>query len=572
MRNLYRGSILLASCLICARLGRAQTVTLDKTSLTFPSAAVGAASAAQIITLTNSGGTALTVNSVALTGTNSGDFVQASACKSVAAAGNCTISVTFKPTAAGSRTAAVTITDSAAGSPHSVTLTGTATAAAAASTAAPVCKSTVTGAIAYTDLKSGKVSLPYGTAFAITGDVSQVTVTGGALNTLIAPQSVNGDYGTSDGVTGAMVDSPITGTAWTVNLGKLSPDSSVTVNFHFTGPLAPTFVNTVLGKMLGDPAFTVATQQFAAIAKGKPSAEQMAAAALMAQTAASIVTSILKTNGLIPKSPDDLKTALGTAILAKIEPVYNVNLEMVTLQNPIYHVAELLGTTPADLAKWTAQQLADAIRGKTLDYSKVPTGNRADVQQEVEQFPKSFDDAAAGLTAGVQGAIFIGSASLAVGSDQATDVVCDLQKYAGFDVGALYSPRLNELRSFFMVHIYFGTVDAHPGAPPPKHTTGEWLRQRTSLALGMALADVSGSSNSKISGENAFIYGLGFRLNKYFRITGGGLLYRTTLPAGSNGMTSPANGALRHEFFIGPSIDITGLSALQSLFAKSKSN
>jgi hypothetical protein len=60
-------------------------------------------------------------------------------------------------------------------------------------------------------------------------------------------------------------------------------------------------------------------------------------------------------------------------------------------------------------------------------------------------------------------------------------------------------------------------------------------------------------------------------LNKYFRLTAGGLLYRTTLPA-ANGSTSPANASLRQEFFIGPSIDVTALSALQSIFAKAKSN
>jgi hypothetical protein len=292
----------------------------------------------------------------------------------------------------------------------------------------------------------------------------------------------------------------------------------------------------------------------------------------MAQSAASVVTAILKSNGLVPKSPDDLKTALGAAIFSKIEPVYNANQRMATLQEPVYNLAGALSLAPADFDKLSPQQLADALRGKAPDYSKVPEASRGDVQDEVGHFLTDFDDAASGLTAGLQGALFTGSASLAVGSDQATDAVCDLQKYAGFDVGALYSFRLSELRSFFVVHIYFGSVSARPGAPPPKQTPAEWLRQRTSLALGMALSDISGSSNSKISGQNAFVYGLGVRLNKYFRITAGGLLYRTTLPAGPGGATSPANGTLRQEFFIGPSIDISGLSALQSIFAKAKSN
>jgi len=569
-----RFSILLASFVICLRFASAQGTAapaLSPTALTFSSQAVGSASASKSITLTNSGGAALSVTSITLAGANSGDFTQANTCgSSVAAAGNCSISVTFKPTASGSRAATVTIADSAAGSPHTVPLTGTANSSAAAGTAA--CKSTVSGAIAYTDLKSSKVSLPYGTPFAITGGVADVQLAGGALNALITPQTVAGDYNTSDGVQGAVAASPITGTSWNINVGKLSPDTSVVINFQFTGPLSPTVVQTVFGEMQADPAYQSAKAQFIVNSLGKASAAQMSAATLLAQAAATVVTSALKKQGLTPKNPDDLKTALGTAVSNKIEPIVNLNEKMALLMNPIYQVAGLLGLQAADFNALTAQQLADKIRGsKGIDYTRLSKDLQMDVQKAVEAFPKTFDDAVGGLSAGLQGALFTGSSSLAVGSDQATDVVCDLQKYAGFDVGALYAPRLSELRGFAMVHIYFGSVQLKTGGTLPKPGAGEWLRQRTSLAFGMALKDISGSTQSKISGENAFIYGLGIRLNKYFRLTAGGLLYRTTLPA-ANGSTSPANGSLRQEFFIGPSIDVTALSALQSIFAKAKSN
>jgi hypothetical protein len=169
------------------------------------------------------------------------------------------------------------------------------------------------------------------------------------------------------------------------------------------------------------------------------------------------------------------------------------------------------------------------------------------------------------LSDGLQKALFTGSASLAVGSDEASDVVCDLQKYAGFDVGALYSFRLSELRSFAVLNIYFlGPAEFKPGGLLQG-------RQRISLAFGVAIKDISGSTKSKISGENAFVYGLGYRLNKYFRVNVGGMLYRANLPGGSNS-TGGANGTLRQEFFIGPSIDVTALSGLQSIFAKAKSN
>jgi sugar lactone lactonase YvrE len=99
----------------------APTVTLSPTSLTFAPQADGITSAAQTVTLTNSGTAALSVTSI----TASGDFALTSNCgSSVAAGGNCTISVTFTPTAAGTRTGIVTITDNANGSPQTVALSG----------------------------------------------------------------------------------------------------------------------------------------------------------------------------------------------------------------------------------------------------------------------------------------------------------------------------------------------------------------------------------------------------------------------------------------------------------------
>jgi len=101
------------------------TASLSPTSLTFGSQNVGTTSAAQPMTLSNPGSTALSVTSIALTGTNSGDFAQTNTCgTSVAAASSCTINVTFKPTATGTRTATLTVTDSASNSPQSASLTG----------------------------------------------------------------------------------------------------------------------------------------------------------------------------------------------------------------------------------------------------------------------------------------------------------------------------------------------------------------------------------------------------------------------------------------------------------------
>jgi subtilase family protein/centrosomal CEP192-like protein len=95
---------------------------VSPSSLIFGSQALQSPSAAQPVTLTNSGGAALSISSIA----TAGDFSQANNCgSSVAAGANCTISVTFTPTQTGVRSGSLTITDSASTSPQVVALSGT---------------------------------------------------------------------------------------------------------------------------------------------------------------------------------------------------------------------------------------------------------------------------------------------------------------------------------------------------------------------------------------------------------------------------------------------------------------
>ena len=104
-------------------------VTLTPSSLTFTNQPVATTSSVQVITLQNTGNAALAISGVALTGVNAADFAQTNTCgSSVAAGANCTISVTFTPTASGARAASVAISDNAAGSPHTASLGGVGTA------------------------------------------------------------------------------------------------------------------------------------------------------------------------------------------------------------------------------------------------------------------------------------------------------------------------------------------------------------------------------------------------------------------------------------------------------------
>jgi hypothetical protein len=89
-------------------------------SLTFTDQVVGTVSSAQSITLANIGSAPLLINSIAA----SGDFQQTNTCGgSVAAGQNCTIVVTFAPTAGGTRNGSITVTY-ATGAPKTITLIG----------------------------------------------------------------------------------------------------------------------------------------------------------------------------------------------------------------------------------------------------------------------------------------------------------------------------------------------------------------------------------------------------------------------------------------------------------------
>jgi len=80
------------------------------------------------LTFTSTGGAELTVNSIAVTGGDSSEFVQANTCGaapiSMGPDANCKVTITFKPSGYGAQTATLKFTDNAPDSPQSVTLNG----------------------------------------------------------------------------------------------------------------------------------------------------------------------------------------------------------------------------------------------------------------------------------------------------------------------------------------------------------------------------------------------------------------------------------------------------------------
>ena len=158
-------------------------VSVSPSSLVFATIAVNNASAAQIVTLANTGNASIGLLSPVITG----DFsVATTTCgSSIAAGATCTVSVRFTPTADGARTGLLTLADTAAA--HTITLSGTGHGTAIvtlapaavlfANTAVGATSPAVTVTLANTGTAATALSAP-----TVTGDFSIVgTTCGGSI-------------------------------------------------------------------------------------------------------------------------------------------------------------------------------------------------------------------------------------------------------------------------------------------------------------------------------------------------------------------------------------------------------
>jgi uncharacterized repeat protein (TIGR03803 family) len=116
-----------------AGTGMAPVASVSPKDLVFGSLNIGATSGPQIVTISNAGNATLTLSSIAITGTNAGNFAIASngtTCATndvVSDESNCLVDVTFTPTGGGTRYATLSITDNSnnqAGNEQSVALSG----------------------------------------------------------------------------------------------------------------------------------------------------------------------------------------------------------------------------------------------------------------------------------------------------------------------------------------------------------------------------------------------------------------------------------------------------------------
>ncbi|HEY1469182.1 MAG TPA: choice-of-anchor D domain-containing protein [Candidatus Acidoferrum sp.] len=106
-------------------------LSLNAISLNFGQATEGQASAPMAVTLSSVGNEAVSLTSIAITGSDPGDFAETDTCMSdpiLAPKQSCSVSITYRPLGVGTRQATLSITDNSPGSPQIIPLLGTSVA------------------------------------------------------------------------------------------------------------------------------------------------------------------------------------------------------------------------------------------------------------------------------------------------------------------------------------------------------------------------------------------------------------------------------------------------------------
>ncbi len=198
------------------------TAAVAPTSLTFGSQAQGTTSAAQTVTLSNSGNASLSIASI----TASANFSESDNCGSSLGAGNnCAISVTLAPTTTGTLTGTLTVTDNSNGTANStqtVSLSGTGTAPpdfaiAVASGGASSATVSPGGTASYTLSVTPQNGFNQAVSLTCSGAPSEATCS--VSPTSVTPSGTTTSAATVTVVTTAASNLPPSGPAWPVSKG-----------------------------------------------------------------------------------------------------------------------------------------------------------------------------------------------------------------------------------------------------------------------------------------------------------------------------------------------------------------
>lgn len=376
--------------------------------------------------------------------------------------------------------------------------------------------------------KTDRPRIPYGEVVTIHGSIADFDKAGEKYSEWmdLSDLSVTSRIGSTSTTTEARISADHR--EWEFDLEALPAKSLLRLDLKAVLRPSQAGAKKVVEKALQDDRFKTAVETFFRAAKEKDA------------VVAEVETKFFNELGVVLKDafPEFLAVS---EVPIRAQPA--VRDKLGALLNLRQNLKDLEGVL--DVTKETsASQAYEAVKKKKTDKESDERARRS--------FVSAYEDATAALNALVESVRQTVTVTHSVPTSSLS--TSDLQKYAGIDYAALYVPNSEELRQFVLANIYWGSVDDLPAALNVKE---RWFQSRISLSVGWCIGDLSNNQNSDIDGNNAFALGIGFRLNKYFRLSAGSMQYR-----------SKADGSLRGDPFFGISIDVTAFDALKGLVSK----
>jgi len=202
---------------------------------------VGQSSGSKFVTITNTGGQALSLTSISVTGSNPADFIATPNCSLptvLSANATCTISLVFSPTAVGPRQASLAAADNAPGSPQSIALVGVGASPVPAITLVP-------GSLTFATTTQGSASAAQTITVTSVGpaplNISSVLLSGANPGDFQLSNACSGAYPASATCNIAVTFSPVGAGQRnaTITITDDAPNSPQTVPLTGTGAAPP---------------------------------------------------------------------------------------------------------------------------------------------------------------------------------------------------------------------------------------------------------------------------------------------------------------------------------------------
>jgi len=347
------------------------TATATPATLTFASQIVDSTSAAQTVTVKNTGSIALTPTSVVA----SGDFSETDNClnANVAAGGSCAIQVVFAPTQAGSRTGTMTIGANVPGGNLTVSLSGT---------GAP------SGAVSLSPASVGFGSWQVGT----TSNALQVTANNSGSQAVAFTSAITGQFAIASNACGAsipangcnltLIFTPAQIGAATGELTFTDAEGTQTVQLSGTGlapptddlsPASLTFSGTVAGQLSAAQTVTLTNNggvqlKAIAISVSGPFRETNACTTNLAPESNCGISVVY--------APTQAGSQTGTLTVSDLLHTQTVALSGTGIAPAV------IGVSPASLS-FNGQQVGVASAPQTLTVSNIGGSPMADVGFEI---------------------------------------------------------------------------------------------------------------------------------------------------------------------------------------------